>query len=50
LTEDEFTEFISHRELDTEKMEDTGRHSEVVRESIMEQLMQAREEDMMREF
>jgi len=41
LTEDEFSEFIKHKEFDKEKIQYTGRESEVSKLTLKEQMLQA---------
>lgn len=50
LTQEEFTEFIQSRDMPLDKIEDTGRFSEVARLDPRELIVQAREEQMLKEY
>lgn len=50
LSEDEFAEFIESKEMPQDKIEDTGRFSELSSVSPREMILQAREEQMMQEY
>ena len=44
LTDDEFTEFIQKRDIPIDKLEETGRLSDVMKENLREQDIEKREE------
>ncbi|CDW79965.1 UNKNOWN [Stylonychia lemnae] len=50
LTDDEFTEFIQNREIQIDKLAETGKDSEIFRSSLKEQLITLSEQEQIEEF